>query len=237
MQPHQQRAEIVNLRRFVDQAVHDAPIARSEEATILSLWRSARHHAAGSKIERGDGVQLITSGWAAWLRYAGNGRRLIFLFLMPGDFLCPELFQEDGCDLVSLTPLRTVDADPLHRDFVNAPQSCARIARSGRAYRSLLLDHLSRLTMGSTTKSVASLLVEFHNRSVQSGASVKGQFNFPIGQRVLASALGRSPVQVNKVMSQFQANGLIKVGYDWIDMLQPEKLTALAGMVDVSQTA
>ena len=91
--------------------------------------------------------------------------------------------------------------------------------------------------MGSTTSSVASLLVEFHNRSVQSGASVDGRFDFPIGQRVLASALGRSPVQVNKVMSQFQANGLIKVGYDWIDMLQPEKLTALAGMVDVSQTA
>jgi len=155
---------------------------------------------------------------------------LIFLFLIPGDFIVPGLFGVRGCELVSLTPLRTVDAASLSREVGDAPQSSAKIARSGRDYQLLLLDHLTRLTMGSTTCSVASLLSEFHKRSVRSGASTDGRFNFPVGQRVLASALGRSPVQVNKVMSEFQAKRLIKVGYDWIDVLRPEELASLAGI-------
>ena len=230
LQVHQQRAELINLRRFVDRAIYDAPMARTEEASILGLWRSARHYAAGSKIESSQGVQLITSGWAAWMRYGGDGRRLIFLFLIPGDFIVPGLFGVEGCDLVSLTAIRTVDAGPLTDEEAGAPQSSAMIARSGSDYQLLLIDHLTRLTMGSTTSSVANLLSEFHKRSIRSGASIGGRFSFPIGQRVLASALGRSPVQVNKVMSQFQAAGLIGVGYDWIDVLEPQKLALLTGL-------
>lgn len=229
LQIHHQRAERANLRRLVDRVIYDSPMARAEEASILGLWRSARHYAAGSKIESSEGVQLITSGWAAWMRHGGDGRRLIFLFLIPGDFIVPGLFGVEGCDLVSLTPLRAVNAGSL-ADEEGAPQSSAMIARSGRDYQLLLLDHLTRLTMGSTTSSVANLLSEFHKRSIRSGASAKGRFSFPIGQRVLASALGRSPVQVNKVMSQFQAAGLITVGYDWIDMLEPERLALLTGL-------
>lgn len=230
MQIQQQRAELINLRRLVDRAVYDAPIARAEEAAILGLWRSARHYAAGSTIETCFGAQLITTGWAAWLRYGGDGRRLIFLFLIPGDYIVPGLFGVDQCELVSLTPLRIVDAAPLAGEGADAPQSRGMMARSGHHYRMLLLDHLTRLTMGSTISSVASLLSEFHKRSIRSGASVGGRFSFPIGQRVIASALGRSPVQVNKVMSQFQAESLIGVGYDWIDVLQPEKLASFAGL-------
>lgn len=231
MEIHEQRAELINLRRLVDRALYDAPIARVEEAAILGLWRSAQHHPAASKLQAGPGVRLITAGWAAWMRHAKDGRRLIFLFLIPGDFIVPGLFGVEGCDLVALTPLRTVDARSLADKETGAPQSSAMIARSGRDYQLLLLDHLTRLTMGSTTSSVADLLSEFHVRSMRSGASTEGRFSFPIGQRVLASALGRSPVQVNKVMSQFQASRLIGVGYSWIDMLQPEKLASLAGIL------
>ena len=48
------------------------------------------------------------------------------------------------------------------------------------------------------------------------GANVQ---NLKIGQRVLAAALGRSTVQVNKVISKFQTDGLIRVGYDWIEVV------------------
>ncbi|GAC1577272.1 MAG: hypothetical protein NVS3B5_09320 [Sphingomicrobium sp.] len=230
MQIHQQRAELINLQRLVDGAIYEAPMTRAEEALVLGLWRSACHYAAGSKIESSRGVQLITSGWAAWMRYGADGRRLIFLFLIPGDFIVPELFGIEGCDLVALMAIRTVDAGSLTDEETGAPQSSAIIARSGRNYQLLLLDHLTRLTMGSTTSSLANLLSEFHQRSIRSGASVGGRFSFPIGQRVLACALGRSAVQINKVMSHFQAKKLIRVGYDWIDMLEPEKLASYTGL-------
>jgi hypothetical protein len=47
---------------------------------------------------------------------------------------------------------------------------------------------------------------------------------------MLAASLGRSTVQVNKVLSKFQADGLIRVGYDWLEIVDPIGLQSLSGM-------
>ncbi|MEO6360881.1 MAG: helix-turn-helix domain-containing protein [Sphingomicrobium sp.] len=233
MQIHQQRAERFNLERLVDRVLFDSAIANDEQAKIRSLWRSARHDPANTVLSAPDGPRLITSGWAGWLRCSPSGRRQIFLFLMPGDFIVPSIFQPEGCDLVSLTPLRTVDAAPLVENAATlTPRTAALVSGSGRYYRLLLLDHLTRLTIGCTKRSLAHLLVEFYARSLRSGACVDGRFSFPIGQRVLASALGRSTVQVNKIINQFQVDGLLAVGYDWLKLRDPDGMRGLAGMAD-----
>ena len=236
MNIHKQRAERVNLRQLTERTTSDEPLSNVEQAAIQGLWRTALHHPSNSRIEAGSGIRLITSGWAGWLRCAADGRRLIFLFLMPGDYVIPGLFNVHDCDLICLTPVRTVDASPLVEGGpTTAPQSAAMIERSGLRYRRLLLDHLTRLTLGSTTSSLALLLLEFHERSLQSGACVKGRFSLPIGQRMLAAALGRSTVQVNKVISKFQTFGLIRVGYDWLEVVDPDGLQSLSGMPPQSQ--
>jgi hypothetical protein len=230
LQIHQQRAERGNLERFIGSIKDEAPDGL-EQATILGLWRTARHDPSNTVLSAADGVRLITNGWVGWLRYTDDGQRLIFLFLMPGDFIVPSLFELGCCELVSLTPLRTVDASPLMReDPATTPKSAATIARTGRDYRLLLVDHLTRLTSGCTTRSVANLLNEFHDRSLRTGRCDNGRFRFPIGQRVLARSLGRSTVQINKIINQLQTNGVIQVGYDWIDVLQPDELRKAAGV-------
>ena len=231
MQIHQQRAERVHLQELVDREMFGKGLASAEANMILGLWRTTQHHPSNSKIDAGRGARLITSGWAGWLRRAKDGRRLIFLFLMPGDFIVPGLFTAPNCDLVSLTPVRTVDATILsENEECCSPRSSAMIERSGGRYRHLLLDHLTRLMVGSTTSSVALLLTEFHERSLRSGACDTGKFSLPIGQRILAAALGRSTVQVNKVLSKFQADGLIRVGYDWLEVIDEDALRNLSGM-------
>lgn len=229
LQLHQQRAERVNLERVVG-SLKGGPPDAAERAAVLGLWRSARHDAANTTLSAEDGVRLITGGWAGWLRYADDGQRLIFLFLLPGDFIVPSLFEPGCCEVVSLTGLRTVDASPLTQASGEAPKCAAMIARCGRDYRLLLVDHLTRLTGGCTTRSVAHLLNEFYERSLRSGWSENGRFGLPIGQRVLARALGRSPVQINKIINQFQADGLVRIGYNWVDVLQPEALRKAAGV-------
>jgi CRP-like cAMP-binding protein len=231
MHIHQQRAERVNLERLIDSLLPGEVEAIDEKTTVRSLWRSACHDHANTTIAHMVEPRLITSGWAGWLRHGDAGRRQIFLFLMPGDFIVPGLFDLECCDLVSLTPLRTVNAAPLVAfAATQTPHTSAMIANSGKYYRLLLLDHLTRLTAGCTTRSLAHLLVEFHIRSSRSGANVGGKFSLPIGQRVLASALGRSTVQVNKIIHQFQDQGLLTVGYDWLEVHEPEKLRTMSGM-------
>lgn len=228
MHLREQRAEQPNLERLVCRLPAGGTDVDSEKAAIRSLWRTASHAPANTVIVDTGEPRLITSGWAGWLRYGHGGRRQIFLFLMPGDFIVPGLFQPGSCDLVSLTPLRTVSATSLVQS--PASRAAAMISDSGRYYRLLLLDHLTRLTAGCTSRSVAHLLTEFHARSVRSGACIDGRFSLPIGQRVLASALGRSTVQINKIMGQLDDQGLLKVGYDWIELRDPEKLRAKAGL-------
>lgn len=230
LQIHQQRAERGNLERLV-RSITEGPADGIEQATILGLWRSARHDPANTVLDASNGVRLITSGWVGWVRYADDGQRLIFLFLMPGDFIVTSLFEPGCCDVVTLTPLRTVDASPLMQEgATTTPKSAAMIARSGRDYRLLLVDHLTRLTNGSTTRSVAHLLNEFYERSVRAGWCENGRFNLPIGQRVLARSLGRSTVQINKIINKFQADGVLRVGYDWVEVLQPDALRTAAGI-------
>jgi len=228
---HQQRAERANLQQLIDRTTFGEPFTSVEQVAIQGLWRTARHHPSNSRIDPDEGIRLITSGWAGWLRCAANGRRLIFLFLMPGDYIIPGLLDVPECALISLTPMRTVDASALAQIGSTAtPKSSAMIQRSGLRYRHLLLDHMTRLTLGSTTSSLALLLLEFQERSLRSGVCVDGRFSLPIGQRMLASALGRSTVQVNKVISKFQTDGLIRVGYDWLEVVDPAGLQSLTGM-------
>jgi CRP-like cAMP-binding protein len=230
LQIQQLRVERANLQRLTIWSQSGGPLTGAEEAAIQGLWRTARHHPEKSTIETGKTVRLITSGWAAWLRYAEDGRRLIFLFLMPGDYIVPE-FSVPESTLIGLTPVRTVDATALAEfDSTAASQASVSIQQTAARYRRLLLDHLTRLMMGSTTSSVASLLSEFHGRSLRSGACAEGRFSFPIGQRMLGSALGRSSVQVSKIMCKFQADGLIRVGFDWLEVREPAKLQSLAGI-------
>ena len=230
MQIQQLRAERANLQRLTIGSQSSEPLTGAEVTAIQDLWRTAQHHPEKNTIDRGETIRLITSGWAGWLRCAEDGRRLIFLFLMPGDYIVPE-FSLPDCDLIGLTPVRTVDASALAQiDTTLAPQASATIQQTAARYRHLLLDHLTRLMVGSTTSGVASLLAEFHERSLRSGACIGGRFSFPIGQRMLASALGRSPVQVNKVICKFQADGLIRVGFDWLEVIEPAKLHSLAGI-------
>lgn len=231
MNIHQQRAERVNLQKLTGGTTSGEALSHVEQIVIQGLWRTAEHHPSNSRIDVGEGIRLITSGWAGLIRYAADGRRLIFLFLIPGDYIIPGLADVPGCFLISLTPMRTVDASALAQvGSTTTPKSSTMIHRSGIRYRHLLLDHLTRLTLGSTTSSLALLLLEFHERSLSAGACESGRFSLPIGQRMVAAALGRSTVQVNKVISKFQTDGLIRVGYDWLEVVDPEGLRSLTGM-------
>ncbi len=237
LQIHQQRAERGSLERFV-QAIEDGPADVDEQSTILGLWRSARHDASNTVLRAADGVRLITSGWVGWMRYTDDGKRLIFLFLFPGDFIVPSLFEPECCDVVSLTPLRTIDASSLMQlGLTTTPKSAAMIARSGLKYRLLLIDHLTRLTNGSTTQGVAHLLNEFHDRMHRAGSCENGRYSLPIGQRVIARSLGRSTVQINKIINKFQVDGLLKIGFDWVEVLQPDALRKAAGITHGTRPA
>ena len=235
MEIREQRHEGVNLERLVSRLGGALAVDLAELATVRSLWRTAQHHRARSFVSANAGVRLITSGWAGWIRELGDGKRPIFLFLLPGDFIIPGIPEEEiGCHVVCLTPLRTVDAVPLlargNDGAPVAPRSAALIARTGRDYRLLLLDQLTRLASGNSTSRIAHLLLELHMRMEAAGCCEEGRFDLPIGQRVIGQALGRSAVQINRCFAELRADSMMRFGTNWVQLMNVERLERLGGL-------
>ena len=220
-----QRQERANLSHFIARlALDDA--AEHEIAAIHSIWRSAETHRMGASIPRvPGGVRVITNGWVGWARTLAGGRRVIFLFLTPGDLIPPGIGQVGNCDLACLTSVRTMDAQPI-LDYA-APKATAAILGCGLAHRMRLVDHMTRLTIGCTESSLAHLLLELHDRLRTSDGE---RFSLPIGQRVIAQSLGRSTVQINKSFRGLRDRGLIEYDHNWAQVLNRSEMQALGGL-------
>jgi hypothetical protein len=198
----------------------------AESATVRGLWRSAEQHVSGTVV-RLSAPRIITSGWAAWCRTTSDQRRVIFLFLLPGDALTPAIGGGgNDCDLIAVTRLCSVDATTLTAEA--APAARAWIDAADHDYRARLLDHLAWLNDGSALRNLARLLLELHDRADTTGRCVAGRFDMPIGQRVLAQALGLSAVQVNKMMQQLRDANLVSAERGWLRIDDEPTLRDLA---------
>lgn len=198
------------LRRLNFHSDRDA----AEAAAIRGLWRSTEQHASNA-IVRLATPRIITSGWAAWCRTASDQRRVIFLFLMPGDVITPAIGGgSNACDVVAVSRLCSVDASELVA--ATAPTARAWIDGADHDYRARLLDHLAWLNDGSALRNLARLILELHDRAHANGRCADGRFDLPIGQRVLAQALGLSVVQVNKVLHELRVAELVSAERGWL---------------------
>lgn len=195
-----------------------------ECAAILGLWRTAEQHRSGA-IVKIDRPRIITTGWAAWCRQTSDRQRVIFLFLMPGDVITPAIAGGGNCELLALTRLSSVDAGELQDD---APIARAWIDNADQDYGSRLLDHLAWLNDGSALRNVARLLLELHDRADANGLCRLGRFELPIGQRVIAQALGLSLVQVNKMLQHMRDAALVTYERGWLRIEDAATLRAIA---------
>ncbi|CAN5406304.1 hypothetical protein BH10PSE15_BH10PSE15_09120 [soil metagenome] len=214
MDLREQRQERINLDCLVERLELHPVRDAAEIGTIRSLWRTGVQHRANSIVATEATPRLITSGWAAWCRRIDGGRKVIFLFLLPGDVITSAIATEAGdYGVTALTRLRTVDAGDLVRadargDWL-APKACALIDGAETDYRLYLLDHLSWLADGGGIRNMARLLLELHGRLSAIGRCRDNRIEIAVGQRILAQALALSVVQVNKILGQLRAGSVL----------------------------
>lgn len=203
---------------------------RPEIATIRSLWRTLEQWPQHDLIDAAV-PRIITSGWAAWTRRFDGGRRVIFLLLLPGDVITPTIASgSTGCVVEALTRLRCIDATELttcdlRGDWL-APKAKLLLADADEDYRQRVLDHLAWSNDHDGARGLGRLMLELHDRLDAVGHVCDGRFALPIGQRVLAQALGLSVVQVNKLVGRLRADGLVECGRGWFHILDLHGLRA-----------
>ena len=185
----------------------------------------------------GHAPHLVVSGWACQMRLHATRRRQIFGFLLPGDVVGSFWRRPDFTfyETVALTPLTLLSAQELmaegrdgfaHGRLLDA----ARRAEEHAQHR--LFDHIVRLGARDAYGGLAHLLLEFHARLFAVGLAHNYGFNLPVGQRVIAQAMGFSLAHTNHTLQRLSADGLVSMQGEAVRLCDPARLAALADFSD-----
>lgn len=188
---------------------------------VQAVDQGARLAAEGRPV---DFVGLIEQGEVELYHRAGL-RRVVLQVLRAGDLLgdvpyfcrMPSPFSARALSRVLLIRL---DGDALGRLLATRPALCNRFLFSLAARLERMQRRLLELTTGDLRAQVATLLLD------ETGGS-PGAVRLP--QTVLAELLGATRPSINRVLKELEGEGLVRVGYRRVEVLDPEGLRGRGG--------
>ncbi len=180
--------------------------------------------------------RFLLSGWACRIRETPWGDRQILAFLLPGDAI--GLSSTPGMGglyrVIALTRGVSVDASELRQQIRAEPHAYPGLMRAslqwerGKATR--MLEHMARLGCATAAQAMAHLLLELRSRMSDVGMLHGTRFPMPLSQETLHEALGITPTQVYRVLTQLRRDQLIALNSGWVDIPDPAALAHAAGL-------
>lgn len=228
------------LRQVAQRFQRFGPLAPSEIAAVIELKGEFPSKPRGADVtaQMFEGPHVVLSGWACQMRPVEKRRRQIFGFFMPGDII-GSFWRNPNFSFfntVALTRLQLLPAVALLAKRADGSREHPGLIFAARRAEDhsqhLLFDHMVRLEQRDAYRGLASLLLEMHARLTRVGLAANGAFKLPIGQRVLAQALGLSVAHTNHTLQRMVADGLFEARGDAIHLLKPDKMTVLAGLFE-----
>ncbi len=184
--------------------------------------------------EGNNGSELYTllAGWAFRYRMLSDGRRQIFNFLLPGDFvgLQDQLGQASPHGVEALTEA-TLCVFPLKRlwDLYSNHPALGFDITWLCAHEELIVDE-NLLSVGrrSAIERIAMLLIHLYKRAGSVGLGGPDGMLFPLTQQHIADALGLSLVHTNKTLKRLHTAGLYTLNDGRLKLTNPLAIAQLA---------
>jgi CRP-like cAMP-binding protein len=92
----------------------------------------------------------------------------------------------------------------------------------------ILREHIVQLGRQPAVTRIAFLILELYRRQALTGSNHDHTLDFPVGQGVIADALGLSRVHVSRSLKKLRDDGCIALAERHIKILHLEKLEAIA---------
>lgn len=207
-----------------------------EKAALAQILGPPRRVPAGVDIVC-EGAQsnhsiLLIEGFCARCTTLSDGARQISQIGVPGDFV----------DLHSLVMKQMDHGVVTLTDVVirQAPHAALRVLTETQPHLTRLLwldtvidgaihrQWLVAMGRRSAIAQMAHLLCELYLRLEVVQEAAEGRMRLPLTQAVLADILGLSTVHINRVLSELREGGLIRWASTSVDILERERLWALA---------
>lgn len=208
----------------------------AEIAFIQDLKKRELRVAAGDRIvrENENTGELFTllSGWAFRYRTMRDGRRQIFNFLLPGDFIgLQDQLEEASPHGVEAVTVATLCVFPRNRlwDLYRTHPALGFDLTWLSAHEGLIVDeNLLSVGQRSAVERIAMLLIHLHKRAESLGLGDAEGMPMPLTQQHFADALGLSLVHTNKTLKRLELLGLHTLKRGRLKLLNPAAMAHLA---------
>jgi len=214
-----------------------APLDESDRAALFALPFERREFDAGRYLVREGGAtpvsSLILSGLAFRHKLTADGDRQIVSVHVPGDFVDLEgsLLNVADHNVQALTRLEIATV-PVQA-VIGLIDTHPRIGRAmwidtlvdASIYREWVLNVGRR----PARQRIGHLLCEFARKLELAGLGTTTGYQFPMTQEQLADAVGLTPVHVNRMLKQMEADGLIERHRRFIAIPNWERLREMSG--------
>jgi CRP/FNR family transcriptional regulator, anaerobic regulatory protein len=197
--------------------------------------REIRVGAGCSILREGDDrkeLYTLLSGWAFRYRTLSDGRRQIFNFLLPGDFIGLQhkldARHPHGVETLTESTLCVFPSDRLWDLYRTHPALGFDITWL-TAHEELIVDE-NLLSVGrrSAAERIATLLIHLYKRAERVGMVEPNGLRLPLNQQHIADALGLSLVHTNKTLKRLHAAGLYTLKDGWLKLVNPAAMAHLA---------
>lgn len=178
----------------------------------------------------------MQSGWAIREKYLLDGRRQIFSFAIPGDFLGLHInFRRVAAySIRALTDLELALVEPnrILEIYQHYPILASGLSWATAREYNMLGEHAVRLGWRSATERLCHLLLEMWRRlcvvDLSSETTENPLLEFPFSQQDVADTLGLSTVHVNRTFRALKEQEIIDYNNDFVRLNSVEKLSEIA---------
>ncbi|HXG81625.1 MAG TPA: Crp/Fnr family transcriptional regulator [Sphingomicrobium sp.] len=205
------------LELFVADLMRHSKLGRDDQDALFSLPIQIRTLDAHSYLVR-EGVQptrcsVLIDGYAFRQKVTGDGARQIMAVCITGDAVDLQNMFLDVADHAVQMLTRGTVADIQRSDLQNLilqrPAIGSAIIQVTLIEASILREWVVNIGRRDARERISHLLCEFAVRLEARGIRGGDGFELPMAQEQLADATGLTPVHVNRVLKQLEADGLI----------------------------
>lgn len=225
------------LSRMLVKFERRALLDEDDRAALLALPFEQRHlPAARYLVREGDrppGATLILDGLAFRHKVTVDGSRQILSVHVPGDFVDLEgtLLKVSDHNVQGLTDCQVaiVPREEIIRLIERHPRVARAMWIDTLIDSSIFREWIVNVGRRDARSGMAHLLCEFVRRLEIAGMASPGGYDLPMTQEQLADALGLTPVHVNRVLKDMEAEGLIRRDKRFLNIPDWGRLKKVAG--------
>ena len=208
----------------------------TEELAVIEKKFSATHFAAGDTIyyqnERATMLRVVVQGAVKLVRHTLEGKEVLLDMLQPGEYFGNlSATGKDGYSEtaqaqtdVCILSIRMRDFRSLLDDYSGVAQLVLNITADRLQSSQKQIQHLTTLPVKNR---MAHILVMLCNKFGEDSKYGK-LLQLPLSRKDLADMAGTSTETASRVMSQFQGEGLITSGRQWVAINDSDQLKQLA---------